>query len=40
MKQGGGNVPRGESRARGRLIASIGFRPDGIAIIRSAALAQ
>lgn len=34
------DIPRGESRARGRFIASIGFNPEGIAIIRSAALAQ
>ena len=39
-EEGRGDVPRGESRARGRFIASIGFRPDGIAIIKSAALAQ
>ena len=34
------DLPLGESSARGRLIASIGFKPDGIAIMRSAALAQ
>jgi hypothetical protein len=37
---GNKDIPLGESKARGRLMASIGFKPDGIAIIKSAALAQ